>query len=323
MLTFVFKIVRIDGLGVAADVTNYNQITDPKDVAYLSCDEPSDDSFITPNKMLNELMAVRPKAIVLYSMVNNWCSLDDGGSPLPYTSILSMADAAEAAQALGYLNATHNGRVINVSITGNTTDDNPEGSTGGRKNNSAVAMSILYSITGLITLLFLIIIATGAVRAHRYPERYGPRSAFGGRPRQSRAKGLARAVLETLPIVKFSNPQPQKPDPELELEPATTANGDVAAREAGVDLNPEGNGQPQVAAGADGSGKDVAIPDAHSQATRELSTSDDMAGRLGCSICTEDFKVGEDMRVLPCRHQFHPNCIDPWLINVSGTCPLW
>jgi hypothetical protein len=26
---------------------------------------------------------------------------------------------------------------------------------------------------------------------------------------------------------------------------------------------------------------------------------------------------------LPCKHQFHPACIDPWLINVSGTCPLW
>ncbi len=44
---------------------------------------------------------------------------------------------------------------------------------------------------------------------------------------------------------------------------------------------------------------------------------------LGCSICTDDFLVGEDVRVLPCSHKFHPACIDPWLINVSGTCPLW
>jgi hypothetical protein len=27
--------------------------------------------------------------------------------------------------------------------------------------------------------------------------------------------------------------------------------------------------------------------------------------------------------VLPCQHKYHPNCIDPWLLNVSGTCPLW
>ena len=44
---------------------------------------------------------------------------------------------------------------------------------------------------------------------------------------------------------------------------------------------------------------------------------------LGCSICTEDFVKGEDVRLLPCNHQYHPECIDPWLLNVSGTCPLW
>jgi hypothetical protein len=27
--------------------------------------------------------------------------------------------------------------------------------------------------------------------------------------------------------------------------------------------------------------------------------------------------------VLPCDHKFHPPSIDPWLIGVSGTCPLW
>merc|ERR1711939_833497 len=42
----------------------------------------------------------------------------------------------------------------------------------------------------------------------------------------------------------------------------------------------------------------------------------------GCSICTEDFERGQDVRVLPCQHSFHPACIDPWLLNVSGTCPL-
>ncbi|KAI7312747.1 hypothetical protein KC315_g11902, partial [Hortaea werneckii] len=42
----------------------------------------------------------------------------------------------------------------------------------------------------------------------------------------------------------------------------------------------------------------------------------------GCSICTDDFEIGQDQRVLPCNHRFHPACIDPWLLNVSGTCPL-
>ncbi|KAI1044401.1 hypothetical protein LB505_012916 [Fusarium chuoi] len=41
-----------------------------------------------------------------------------------------------------------------------------------------------------------------------------------------------------------------------------------------------------------------------------------------CSICTEDFIEGTNLRKLPCGHLFHPQCIDPWLIGRSRTCPL-
>ncbi|KAH7217052.1 hypothetical protein BKA60DRAFT_571050 [Fusarium oxysporum] len=41
-----------------------------------------------------------------------------------------------------------------------------------------------------------------------------------------------------------------------------------------------------------------------------------------CSICTEDFIEGKNLRKLPCGHLFHPQCIDPWLIGRSRTCPL-
>lgn len=42
-----------------------------------------------------------------------------------------------------------------------------------------------------------------------------------------------------------------------------------------------------------------------------------------CSICTEDFLEGVDIRALPCGHIFHPPCIDPWLMDLAVTCPLW
>lgn len=42
-----------------------------------------------------------------------------------------------------------------------------------------------------------------------------------------------------------------------------------------------------------------------------------------CSICTEDFSAHDNVRVLPCGHEFHPACVDPWLITKSSTCPLW
>jgi hypothetical protein len=47
------------------------------------------------------------------------------------------------------------------------------------------------------------------------------------------------------------------------------------------------------------------------------------SGPRQCSICTEDFIENEKVRILPCRHLYHRRCIDPWLLNFAGTCPLW
>ncbi|URE36123.1 E3 ubiquitin-protein ligase [Musa troglodytarum] len=49
-----------------------------------------------------------------------------------------------------------------------------------------------------------------------------------------------------------------------------------------------------------------------------LKTPED---ELTCSVCLEQVSVGELVRSLPCLHQFHANCIDPWL-RQQGTCPV-
>ena len=41
-----------------------------------------------------------------------------------------------------------------------------------------------------------------------------------------------------------------------------------------------------------------------------------------CAICVDDFKDKDTVRVLPCKHYFHINCIDEWLTNHSDVCPL-
>lgn len=296
-------------------------------------------SFIDANLVFNALMDNLPAAILLYSQVGNCCGLS--GSNLAFQTIFTMVDAGEAAQTL---NITNSGNwVTQAAISGNATSTDDDSTDGGSGSNSAVAMSILYSITGLITLLFLVIIATGAVRAHRNPERYGPRSGYGGRPRQSRAKGIARAVLETLPIVKFGGPTPAKPDPNIELESAQDSHLDAAS----LGRNPtdvqvhhlstipedavtppkstgvlEGSTAPGAATASSSADPDSSIGAAKTPAAQDSATLDE-SGLLGCSICTEDFAVGEDVRVLPCDHKYHPHCVDPWLVNVSGTCPLW
>jgi hypothetical protein len=202
----------------------------------------------------------------------------------------------------------------------------------GPSPSTAVAMIILYSITGIITALFLVIIITGAVRAHRHPERYGPRNVL-GRPRQSRARGLGRAILDTIPIVKFGEKEPAKPtDVELgstaEARDVNGANETHTTRAAvGTETTPETIPivVPEIPTRALGEDHQEGIAPAQPLAAGIATATDNSSNdeNLGCSICTEDFEKGQDLRVLPCDHKFHPECVDPWLLNVSGTCPLW
>ena len=42
-----------------------------------------------------------------------------------------------------------------------------------------------------------------------------------------------------------------------------------------------------------------------------------------CAICLDDFIPNDDtIRELPCGHIFHPQCIDPFLKDISSLCPL-
>ena len=42
-----------------------------------------------------------------------------------------------------------------------------------------------------------------------------------------------------------------------------------------------------------------------------------------CPICLEDFESNKSMvRELPCRHIFHPDCIDTFLLSNSSLCPV-
>lgn len=305
-----------------ATTTSYINITESTEVAYLCCDNNTQSSYISPSDMFTTLMQNKPRAILLYSIQGNCCGINDAA--LDYQTIYTMTDANEATDVLQTVNSADGG-LVKAVITGNGTSAQQDTQDNQGGSNSAVAMSILYSITGLITLLFLIIIATGAIRAHRYPERYGPRSGYGSRPRQSRAKGLARAVLETIPIIKFGDTQPAKEDPALEMESQPSIrppqDPNVGTRLSAIPEEPQRS--PAAAAAAPGKGTDQTVGAVTEQAQTEGSSQKGEDENLGCSICTEDFKVGEDVRVLPCNHKFHPPCIDPWLINVSGTCPLW
>ncbi|KAF8730098.1 hypothetical protein HU200_017065 [Digitaria exilis] len=47
--------------------------------------------------------------------------------------------------------------------------------------------------------------------------------------------------------------------------------------------------------------------------------SDDMEQ---CHICLTEYEDGEQIRTLPCKHEFHLQCVDKWLKEIHRVCPL-
>jgi hypothetical protein len=41
-----------------------------------------------------------------------------------------------------------------------------------------------------------------------------------------------------------------------------------------------------------------------------------------CSVCMEEFTLGDLTRRLPCLHTYHKACIDRWLLQCNASCPI-
>jgi hypothetical protein len=217
-------------------------------------------------------------------------------------------------------------------------------------------MVTLYVITGLVSALFLVVILTGvsalwlfrsslthiwiqAVRAFRHPERYGPRAydptTDGPEGEgQTRALGIARAVLDTFPVIKWgrNNNSPQSPrgypEPKMGRE---YNNGNYSSRSLegarsreSAESNPHDRHHRPLS--ADGAGIPGTVRYSGTRRSSQGSGIVDPAaiGRETCPICIVDFEEGDDVRVLPCpgQHRFHKDCVDPWLLELSTSCPI-
>ncbi|KAF2225568.1 hypothetical protein BDZ85DRAFT_68294 [Elsinoe ampelina] len=327
--------------------TSNTNIINGSSVAFISCD-PED--YPRPGNVgpaMVYIMAVQRNAaaVILYSNIAPSCDIIGPDTSVPsydrVWTLLSPADSQRiqsderSAPSPVLASVGRSPIVIDYNAFGNLTTPGaviqqqtppPQRS---QNMNTQVAMIILYTVTGVVTALFLVIITTGAIRAHRHPERYGPRNIM-GRPRQTRARGLARAMLDSLPIVKFSDPDSPKPDQTsrdaelgetnrtLRSDSEPTLKDGITPAANTATTTPVARTTEDTASIRSGIGPAV---DAHAS-NPNATTGLGLVPHPGCSICTEDFEDGQDLRVLPCDHKFHPACVDPWLLNVSGTCPL-
>ncbi|GAB4828187.1 hypothetical protein Ancab_035104 [Ancistrocladus abbreviatus] len=41
-----------------------------------------------------------------------------------------------------------------------------------------------------------------------------------------------------------------------------------------------------------------------------------------CYICLAEYEEGDRIRILPCHHEYHMSCVDKWLKEIHGVCPL-
>jgi hypothetical protein len=157
-------------------------------------------------------------------------------------------------------------------------------------NETVAALYVLVTTVMLVSMMFTYMCGVltrqsvdfdeGAIQDFNL-ENAAPTSFFG------RRSGLGQDIIEMLPTKTYHNTN----DPDTDVN----QNAPVT-REQGESSNPPST-----------------------TSSNELSFDFDDEGDC-CPICLVEYTDGDELRALPCKHEFHKCCVDPWLGN-NASCP--
>ena len=195
-----------------------------------------------------------------------------------------------------------------------------------------------YSLTGLIDILW---------EVPCDPDFAVTRVAF-SRHKQWERRHLTKCMLRRIPVISFGEHyQCPKTKPEIQNEMNSSDSCFIAIGDSRGD--PNGDGEEE---NAEEDALVLNVEDSLSEGWEALSRSSiegnaseertedkkkvssnfspiPIPHQTSCSICRLDFEHGEKLRVLPCKHLFHKNCVDQWLLGSrsapdmhTNCCPL-
>jgi hypothetical protein len=169
-----------------------------------------------------------------------------------------------------------------------------------------------YTLVGVCFILLLSLGFLLKARQHR-----GPELMFLVMHKKSR--GVSKDVIRALDFVTFDvhgahrKVKLQWPTPP---EPQPSATGD---REAPAPT-PAPVTVPPANPAAEPSGEPTILEVGEPDVTVDMDPARPPRDAETCAICIMDFEQDELLIRLPCKHLFHWDCVEPWLLK-NGTCP--